>query len=320
MNHKKDGKWIETLGTKSIDFSYLNINKINQLYQQGNPESSSSNLYLILGDLHGNIKAAILLAIRLQTLFKINFKAVFQVGDFGFWPTGVAAKLEEPYYKKEDALDFFELNKGKASDMLFALGRTKLEQLIAPFYFIRGNHEDFKHLNLLSQKIPSEVATKIYFLPDYFQGITEGLNIATLGGIAIDLERGRGKKAKIQFKKAQQKIQNDLRCSSVLPLIQSILPDKEIDLLLTHSGLAFRENRDGSKQLETYLSQSNIPLHIHGHHHRFAIDRIGSNTLSIGLRNLELAQNGQLIPGNFALLNWQDRTNFALYSDVTVRC
>ncbi len=308
-------QWITHLGTNSIDFSYISKDRINRLYQQGKPEPCSSNLYLLLGDLHGNIKAAILLAIRLQTLFQVNLKAVFQVGDFGFWPTGRAAQLEDPHYKKEDSLDFFELKKGRASDKLFSIGKTKLEQLDASFYFIRGNHEDFAHLNLLSEKIPSEVATKIYYIPDYFQGITEGLNIAALGGIAIDLERGRGKKAKMQFKKAQQKIQKDPRCSSILPLIQSILPDKEIDLLLTHSGLAFRENRDGSKQLETYLSQSNITLHIHGHHHRFAINCIGSNTLSIGLRNLELAQNDRLIPGSFALLNWQNRTNFAIYSD-----
>ncbi len=84
MNHKRDGKWITTLGTKSVDFSHIDKERINQLYQQGNPKLSSSNLYLLLGDLHGNIKAAIILAIRLQTLFQVKLTAVFQVGDFGF--------------------------------------------------------------------------------------------------------------------------------------------------------------------------------------------------------------------------------------------
>lgn len=312
-------RWITNIATHSIDFSYIEKDTIHKIYQIGDLNSCSSSFYLLLGDLHGNIKAAIVLAIRLQTLFKIPLKAVFQVGDFGFWPTGITAKLEDPHYKKEDMLDFFELKKARELDPPFSLGETKLEQFNASLYFIRGNHEDFVQLNLLSNVVPSKVATKIYYLPDYFRGAIEDLNIAVLGGILIDLERGRGKKAKAQFKKAQQKVQTDLRCSNILPLIQSILPNNKIDLLLTHSGLASRENQDGSRQLEAYLNQSDVLLHVHGHHHRFAFDRIGSNTVSIGLRNLELAQNGRPIPGSFVLVNWQDRTNYALYSDLTVK-
>lgn len=297
----------------------MSLKTIAKIYQQGTLDKHSSDFYLLLGDLHGNIKAALILAIRLQTLFQVRLKAIFQVGDFGFWPTGTAAKLLDPHYKKEDSLDLFELKQRAMLENFFSRGQTEFECLTAPLYFIRGNHEDFAQLNLLSPLIPSEVITRVYYLPDYFQGVIEGLRIAAVGGILIDLERGRGKKAKMQFKKAQQKIQTDPRISNVVPLIKSISQDRDIDLLLTHSGLASRENRDGSKQLETYLGQSNIPLHIHSHHHRFAIDRIGLNTISVGLRNLELAQNGQLIPGSFALLNWQERTSFALYSDMAKR-
>ena len=312
-------KWTTNIATHSVDFSYIEKKTIHQIYQIGYLNSYSSNFYLLIGDLHGNIKAGIVLAIRLQTLFKVPLRAVFQVGDFGFWPTGITAKLEDPHYKKEDMLDFFELKKARELDQIFSLGKDKLEQFDTLLYFIRGNHEDFVQLNLLSKIVPSEVATKIYYLPDYFQGVVKGLNIAALGGILTDLERGRGKKAKAQLKKAQQKVQTDLRYSNILPLIQSIQPNHKTDLLLTHSGLASRENQDGSKQLEAYLSQSDILLHVHGHHHRFAFDRIGSNTVSVGLRNLELAQNARLIPGSFVLLNWQDRTNYALYSDLTVK-
>ena len=309
-------RWTTTLGTKYIDFSYINKEKLQTIYQQGTFETSS-NFYLLLGDLHGNIKAAILLAIRLQTLYKVTFKAIFQVGDFGFWPTGIAAELDDPHYKKEDALDFFELKKGITKEKISFQQETELGCFDVPFYFIRGNHEDFARLNLLSQKMPSEVATNIYYLPDYFQGVIKDLNISALGGIAVDLERGRGKKARAQLKKAQQKIQNDPRHSNISSLVQSM--SKKTDLLLTHSGLKSRENRDGSKQLEAYLSRSSIPLHIHGHHHRFVISRIGYNTISLGLRNMEMAQNSQLVPGSFAILDWKERTSFALYSDLTVR-
>ena len=309
-------KWTTSLGTSLIDFSYMSLKTITKIYQQGTLDKHSSDFYLLLGDLHGNIKAALILAIRLQTLFQVRLKAIFQVGDFGFWPTGMAAKLLDPHYKKEDSLDLFEFKQGAMLDNFFSRGQTEFERLTAPLYFIRGNHEDFAQLNLLSPMIPSEVITRVYYLPDYFRGVIEGLRIAAVGGILIDLERGRGKKAKMQFKKAQQKIQTDPRRANVVPLIEST--SKNVDLLLTHSGLGSRENRDGSRQLETYLSRSDIPLHIHGHHHRFVISHVGLNTLSIGLRNLEQAQNERLIPGSFALLNWKDRTNFVLYSDVNV--
>lgn len=105
-------KWTTSLGTKFIDFSYINEKTISKIYQQGAKALPQSSFYLLLGDLHGNIKAAILLAIRLQTLLQVRFKAIFQVGDFGFWPTGTVAKLDDPHYKKEDTLDFFELKKG----------------------------------------------------------------------------------------------------------------------------------------------------------------------------------------------------------------
>lgn len=111
------------------------------------------------------------MAIRLQTLFQVRLKAIFQVGDFGFWPTGMAAKLLDPHYKQEDSLDLFEFKQRAMLENFFFRGQTEFERLTAPLYFIRGNHEDFAQLNLLSPMIPSEVITRVYYLPDYFQGV-----------------------------------------------------------------------------------------------------------------------------------------------------
>src|SRR5215471_13247111 len=78
-----------------------------RLYQLGQVEWSQAHFYLILGDVHGHIQRALTLAIRLQCMLGAPFQAVFQVGDFGFWPGGRRPKQDDPYYKQEDALDFF---------------------------------------------------------------------------------------------------------------------------------------------------------------------------------------------------------------------
>ncbi|MEQ8999925.1 MAG: metallophosphoesterase [Coleofasciculus sp. B1-GNL1-01] len=309
-------KWLTRIGTQSIDMSYLTKNSIYSLHHQGEVSFESRSFYLFLGDLHGNIKAAIALAIRLQTLFKIPLRAIFQVGDFGFWPSGIAAKNEDPHYKKEDAFDFYEMAESANQQKFFSLGTDDWNTLNAPFYFIRGNHEDFNHLNLISKPIPSEVIRGIFFIPDYFHGVIEDLHIMALGGILTDLERGKGKRAKIEFKKSQRKLKIDRRRSNASLLVQ--LNSIGVDLLLTHSGLASRENQDGSKQLENYLIPSDIRLHFYGHHHRFSIGTIGVNSLSIGLRNLDVDARGILRPGSFALVAWNDRNNFEIYSDTGV--
>lgn len=298
---------------QTIDLSYLALEKIHKIYKQGEIIPKKTNRYLFLGDLHGNIKAAITLAIRLQVLFDLPLKAIFQVGDFGFWPGGIIAKNKDPYYKEEDAFDFFELKQSTNPHSVFSAGEAELENLHAPFYFIRGNHEDLVSLELIANNQITELIQGIYFVPDYFIGLVSGLNVLAIGGILTDLERGKGKKAKDNFKKAQQKLSQDKRCSNASLLIQ--FDPVKVDFLLTHSGLASRENRDGSKQLETYLLHSNIGLHFHGHHHRFSMGNVGTHTLSIGLRNLDIDARNMLRPGGFALVAWTNKNNFEVYSD-----
>lgn len=273
---------------------------------------------MFLGDLHGNIKAALALAIRLQVIFGLPLASIFQVGDFGFWPTGAAAKNEDPHYKKDDALDLYEIGRATDPYQYFRWGNAQLESLNAPVYLIRGNHEDFKQLDAIAALQPVEVTSGIYFIPDYFQGVICDISVVAVGGILTDLERGRGKRAKDEFKKAQHKLNTDRRRSNALSLGK--LKKQGIDLLLTHSGLASREQRDGSTQLQAYLQQSSgICLHFYGHHHRFSIGDVGASTVSIGLRNLESDASGILRPGSFALIAWNNRSNFSIYSDLAVR-
>ncbi|HZR39721.1 MAG TPA: metallophosphoesterase [Ktedonobacteraceae bacterium] len=287
---------------------------LHRLSRLGQLEWSQARFYLILGDIHGHIQRALTLAIHLQCLLDAPIQAVFQVGDFGFWPRGRQFQQEDLYYKQEDALDFFTMRSSSDLRRFFSAGEATLETLSAPLYFIRGNHEDFEMLQTLSKEHPTEVLSGIYFLPDYFAGEAAGLRIAAVGGILTDIDRGKGKQARILFKKAQQQAQTDPRRTSAQLLAQAFL--SHYDLLLTHSGLSSRETRDGSRQLETYLHQQTIRLHFYGHHHRFSCGQVGQQTLSIGLRSVEEDAQGSLRTGSFAIVAWKDRNNFEVYSDV----
>jgi hypothetical protein len=290
--------------------------ELHRLSHLGQVKWSQAQFYLVLGDVHGHIQRALTLAIRLQCLLDAPFQAVFQVGDFGFWPGGRKTQPEDPYYKREDALDFLLMQSAPDPGRFFSAGEAVLDTLRAPLYFIRGNHEDFERLQTLSKEHPTEVLSGIFFLPDYFAGEVAGLHIAAVGGILTDVDRGKGKQARIAFKKAQQQVQTDPRRSNAMLLAQIFLP--HYDLLLTHSGLSSREARDGSRQLETYLHQQTVRLHFYGHHHRFSWGQVGPQTLSIGLRNLEEDPQASLRMGSFAVLVWRDRNNFEVYSDVLV--
>lgn len=289
---------------------------VHLIHRSGQVEWSQATFYLILGDVHGHIQRALTLAIQLQCLLNVSFQAVFQVGDFGYWPAGRKAQQEDAYYKQEDALDFALMRSAPDPAPFFSRGEAPLETLKASLYFVRGNHEDFEVLQQLSQEHPTQVFPGISFLPDYFAGNIDGLHIAATGGILTDIDRGKGKHAREVYKKALQQLQRDPRRTSALLLTQTF--HSSYDVLLTHSGLPSREARDGSRQLETYLAQSSVHLHFYGHHHRFSCGQVGRGALSIGLRNLEEDQQATLRAGCFAVLAWKDRNHFEIYSDITV--
>lgn len=218
------------------------VKALHRFFYLGEVERSQARYYLILGDIHGHIQYALNLAIHLQCLLDAPFQALFQVGDFGYWPRGREAQQADAYYKQEDALDFFMMRSSSDLYHFFATGDTALETLSAPLYFIRGNHEDFEMLRALPKERPTEVLSGMHFLHDYFAGEVAGLRVAAVGGILTDVERGKGKQARIAFKKAQQQVQTDPRRSSVLLLAQTFRP--YYDLLLTHSGLSSRADLD----------------------------------------------------------------------------
>ena len=180
-----------------------------------------ARFYLVLGDVHGHIQCALPFR-SLQCLLEALFQAVFQVGDFGLargrernW------KITNPYYKREDALDFWLMESSPDLGRFFSAGEAVLETLRAPLYFIRGNHEDFERLQTLPNEHPTEVLSGMFSLPDYFAGEIASLHIAAVGGILTDVDRGKGKQARMAFKKAQQQVQTDPRRSNAMLLAQT---------------------------------------------------------------------------------------------------
>jgi Icc-related predicted phosphoesterase len=305
---------VDILESDALSPKYPRIKKITNIYSRGEIDISKKRIYLFLGDLHGNIKSAIQASIIIQVSYGYPIDVVFQVGDFGYWPRGVASKNNDPHYKKDDALDFFEIENSIDQESFFEIGKSSLEILKSPLYFIRGNHEDFDFINKLEKHETSNLISGcIYYIPDYFAGNIGGLNIAAVGGILTDLNKGRGSKARDELKKNKKRLEWDERLSDASRLVDLDRGETDIDILITHSGLASRENRHGSSQLEEFLSKTAVPIHFHGHHHRFACGIIGENTLSIGLKNYDINPENQVNEGSFALVEWVDRENFKVH-------
>ena len=261
-------------------------------------------MYILFGDLHGNIRAAQTLAVRLQHAFECPASAVFQVGDFGYWPSRESAQYEDEFYKESDALDFANLI-SQATER-FALGSAPLDELRAPFYFIRGNHEDLVTLSGFDRALPTVVAPGFWYVPDEYVGELAGIRVLAMGGILRDTARGRGKRNKRQRKAAKKAVDTDARFNDAAQLE---LPSVPIQMLLTHSGPASREKRHGSVRLDRILSSGKAPVHFYGHHHRFSLESKSATSVSVGLRNLAVSR-GRLLGGGVAVLRWCDGENF----------
>ncbi len=257
---------------------------------------------VLLGDLHGNVHAAEALVLRIQAVFGQPVTSVIQVGDFGFWPKGESSRLTDPFYKDDDALDFLEIQN---RDHILSIGDRPVDKRTADFFFIRGNHEDFSELRNEIASGLQALGAGFFHVPDGFRGHIAGIEVAAVGGILRDTNRGRGKRAKERRRAAIKALAIDERFADSA-LLDSIVGGAEV--LLTHSGPASREHRHGSAILDDVLQGADLALHFYGHHHRFSVGKIGS-TWSVGLRNLA-TKEGRLCPGAVALVFWKSARQF----------
>ncbi|MEZ4222112.1 MAG: metallophosphoesterase [Polyangiaceae bacterium] len=295
------GHWVTRVGQTPVDLESIEASSFVTLAECGGVDSDTATMLVVLGDTHGHLDAAERACLRVQHAFQRQIDAIFQVGDFGYWPEGSAG--EDPFYKEEDA---HELPGVLARGTSLVIGESRLDRRQAPLHFIRGNHEDFVALARVSRDRceASPCGSELSYLPDGFRGEVVGVSCAAVGGILRDLSGGRGRRAKQRRKAARVALDTDPRFSDS-GLLDAV---GEVDLLLTHSGPDDREERHGSRALANTLRKGQVTLHFYGHHHRHSFAETPRG-VSVGLRNLA-ARGGALAPGALAIVLWRDRSAF----------
>ena len=137
-------------------------------------------LVAFVGDTHGNLKFMWRLATEWQKRTGRTLDAIFQVGDFGLFPS--EDRLDPPTRKHAQNHGYpLSVALGDFPEVLSGAHPVPI-----PTYFIRGNHEDQDFLlNLQKQKKdwylshPAEVVPNLYYVPD---GCIFQLGLARIAG------------------------------------------------------------------------------------------------------------------------------------------
>lgn len=109
-----------------------------------------TQLIAFVGDTHGNIKLMYkrLLEWQERTGFQISW--VWQVGDFGVWPT---VESLDPMSIKHAKKHGYSLQEAFGDFHKIVLGDYEIP---IPTYFTRGNHEDQRHLMLFEKQLKQD--------------------------------------------------------------------------------------------------------------------------------------------------------------------
>ena len=163
----------------------------------------------------------------------------------------------------------------------------------APFYFIKGNNEDFDVLAAASRGRP--IASKLYYLQNGGPHRVGPWRVAALGGTfapswystpAAALPPSRGRKPSGNSLKLG-KSRDDKRRHFVRDEVLACKALSAIDLFLTHEAPrpfypAGRRIDAGKTVLNDVLASMKPRLHLFGHHHEFT-DSMRQGVRSIGL-------------------------------------
>jgi hypothetical protein len=139
------------------------------------------------GDSHGNLRFMWQMATEWQDRTGIKLDWIFQVGDFGIWPTLDRIDTEtldhaekHGYSKKEAFGDFQDVFLGEY-------------EIPIPTYFIRGNHEDQEFLMTYERQLMRQhpedylnrsalICPNLHYLPDGHVITLDNVRIAGWGG------------------------------------------------------------------------------------------------------------------------------------------
>jgi Icc-related predicted phosphoesterase len=228
-----------------------------------------------VGDIHGRVFHAIATIIKWQTINNQKLDMIIQVGDLGAYPKPDDTMLNNKFILEDPTeLDFSKYINADLElqdDLWYAR-----HQLSQPIHFIRGNHEDFEWLNLISENGTKITAIDkfdiIRYIPDGTIIDLNGIKIAFLGGIETDKEELRA----IDFKAYSNLIKYE-------PGV--------IDILVTHdslygTGISFKGEVQGSKKVTQLVEAIQPKYLVAGHyHHMIEPQQIGT-TKYLGLNIL----------------------------------
>lgn len=250
-----------------------------------------------IGDIHGRIFHTIAALIMWQTKYKEKLDMIIQVGDFAAYPNPDEELLKDKFIQQDPTeLDFskyINANGKLKEDLRYASSYLK-----CPIYFLRGNHEDFEWLKLISNdgNIIANVDdyNLVQYVPDGKVMEVNGIKVAFLGGIET---------AEREERSINEDIYNEL-----IDKYKS----REIDILVTHDApygvaIGFKGQVQGSKKITKLVEILQPKFLIAGHYHHMIGPQHIENTMYLGLSilvpPLRKDESRRVQPGSIAILD-----------------
>ena len=215
--------------------------------------------YLVLGDLHGRVLPAFVLARAWQRDHGEPVAGLLQVGDMGYFPLTSRLDRATKRHAERDAMELGAQGVIRASPEADAL--FEQPDVPGPMWFVAGNHEDHE---LLAECYGLPGSTDDDFPADYYGRLrcicsghvvtlAEGLRVGGLWG--IDDEAPGHRRNVTPLMRLEPRRARELACRSM-------------DVLLTHESPRDAMILDaGSEAITTLLATARPAFAFFGHYH-----------------------------------------------------
>lgn len=230
---------------------------------------ASARHICVVGDVHGHLQLALLIAARWQQELGVEFEAVFLAGDVGTFASlddlDKATRRHAPDNPCELEFPLQWMAQPPAPHLarLFAPLEQRGCGLTCPVVMVTGNHEGFAHLEpLLTSPIPAEPVA-IDTLPTVDRGgwirlLPGGWRTVTPGGVTV---AGLG-----GIQREQRRIQYHRLAYITDDQVLAITEGPPADLLVTHTGPAVTQPfPKGSDLLDVVADAGVARVWCHGH-------------------------------------------------------
>lgn len=272
--------------------------------------------FAVFGDTHGHLR----LMFRLCQLWQQNnacfLDGILQCGDLGFFPKQNNLDRATKRFAQRDPeeLGFKYFMKPEPMpidpklDQIHHSSESGFETVKAPVFFCHGNHEDFDSLRdeVGNANIKAvDYYKRIHWLRPGYVHLTNGINIATVGG-GVELSENILEKEGLQDRWAY--IDKD-SCKK--------LQKMKFDVLLSHvspSGIGGASDNFGSEQLRNLVKAVSPSYHFYAHHtNRIEPATIG-NTKCYWLNDVNFCRKGKTLKmplekGCMGILSWENEHN-----------